>query len=77
MYILIDLCEKINFVCGSNGMIIYFRVPKEASQKRWLRKPENQNYFRGPENVRRVQEWRIANPGYSCRKKRYVTRTLL
>jgi hypothetical protein len=45
------------------------KASKESSQKRWLRKPENQNYFRGPVNVKRVQEWRIANPGYSCRKK--------
>jgi len=37
---------------------------KAASQKRWLAKPENQDYFRGPENVKRVQQWREANPGY-------------
>lgn len=37
---------------------------KAASQKKWLAKTENHNYFRGPENVRRVQEWRKGNPGY-------------
>jgi hypothetical protein len=40
------------------------KASKAASQKRWLAKPENKNYFRGPENVLRVQEWRKQNPGY-------------
>jgi hypothetical protein len=42
---------------------------KAASQARWLSKPENQDYFRGPENVARVQAWRSRHPGY-WRKKR-------
>ena len=37
---------------------------KAASQARWLSKPENQDYFRGPENVARVQAWRSRHPGY-------------
>ena len=37
---------------------------KAASQARWLAKPENQNYFRGPVNVARVQAWRARHPGY-------------
>lgn len=49
------------------------KASKALSQRRWLQKPENQNYFRGPENVRRVQQWRKANPGYwrrtSCNQK--------
>jgi len=40
------------------------KASKAASQKKWLSKPENQNYFSGPENVQRVQEWRKRNPGY-------------
>ena len=40
------------------------RASKTASQKKWLAKPENHNYFRGPDNVRRVQEWRKGKPGY-------------
>lgn len=44
------------------------RVSKATSQKRWLQKPENRDYFRGPENVERVQLWRKANPGYWRRK---------
>jgi hypothetical protein len=45
------------------------RAGKAASQKLWLDKPENRDYFHGPDNVRRVQEWRNAHPEY-CRKKR-------
>ena len=37
---------------------------KAASQQRWLQKPENQDYWCGPDNVARVQRWRKANPGY-------------
>jgi hypothetical protein len=40
------------------------KASKAASQRRWLAKPENQDYFRGPENMARVQEWRRAHPGY-------------
>ena len=54
----------------------YCRLPecrdasKAASQKKWLEKPENQDYFLGPENVKRVQRWRKNNPGYSKRKSK-------
>ncbi len=37
---------------------------KVDSQRRWLHKPENVDYFRGADNVKRVQLWRQANPGY-------------
>ncbi len=40
------------------------KASKAASQKRWLQKPENRDYFSGPGNVKRVQLWREANPGY-------------
>ena len=40
------------------------KASKHASQQHWLSKPENQDYFRGPEHVKRVQAWRKANPGY-------------
>jgi hypothetical protein len=43
---------------------------KAESQSRWLQKPENRDYFRGPEHVLRVQRWRAANPGYWRRIKR-------
>ena len=37
---------------------------KKASRRRWLQKPKNRDYFRGPENVIRVQQWRNENPRY-------------
>lgn len=40
------------------------KASKAASQRVWLAKAENQNYFRGPENVARVQAWREAHPQY-------------
>jgi len=47
------------------------RASKGASQERWLRRAENRDYFRGPENVERVRTWRAVNPGYGrrCRRK--------
>ena len=41
---------------------------KVDSQRRWRQKPENVDYFRGSDNVKRVQLWRQANPGYWRRK---------
>ncbi len=40
------------------------RASKAESQRRWLAKPDNREYFRGPENVERVRAWRAARPGY-------------
>ena len=45
---------------------------KSASQKKWLSKPENKNYFKGSEHVERVQVWRKKNPGYWKRSKTKV-----
>ena len=45
------------------------RASKAASQRRWLRKPVNRDYFRDDKNVQRVQEWRRAHPGYWKRTK--------
>jgi len=41
---------------------------KRASQAKWLAKPENRDYHRGPAAVARVRAWRQAHPGYSRRK---------
>ena len=41
-----------------------------ASQAAWLAKPQNQDYFRDPLHVARVQTWRVAHPGYSRSKPR-------
>jgi hypothetical protein len=35
-----------------------------------LGKPGNRDYFRGPENVQRVQDWRVEHPGYWKRQSR-------
>ena len=40
------------------------KASKAASQRRWLNKASNKNYFRGAENVQRVQAWRQTHPGY-------------
>lgn len=40
------------------------RASKAASQRRWLSKAANRDYFRGLENMRRVQEWRKRHPQY-------------
>jgi hypothetical protein len=37
---------------------------KAARQRRWLGKPENREYFRGPVHVERVRAWRADHPGY-------------
>jgi hypothetical protein len=42
---------------------------KKESQRKWLNKPENNDHFRGPENVLRVQQWRAEHPGYWRRNK--------
>jgi hypothetical protein len=52
------------------------KAGKAASQKRWLSKPENQNYFRGSDSVQRVQRWRQGHPGYWRRKQRPAGNTL-
>ena len=49
---------------------------KQASQQRWLSLPDNRDYFRGPENVKRVPEWRAEHPGYWKRRPRKARRTL-
>ena len=40
------------------------RASKAQSQRQWLTKPANRNYFRGPEHLERVRAWRAAHPGY-------------
>ena len=48
------------------------KASKAASQKKWLSKAENKDYFKGPEQVERVREWRRQNPGYWKLSKRPV-----
>jgi len=44
------------------------KASKAASQQKWLQKSENKDYFKGPENTCRVQDWRKEHPGYWKRK---------
>lgn len=37
---------------------------KRKSQRRWLNKPENRDYFSGPEHAERVRAWRATHPKY-------------
>lgn len=37
---------------------------KRQAQARWLAKAENKNHFKGPVQVDRVRQWRLAHPGY-------------
>lgn len=41
------------------------KARKHLSHKSWLKRPQNQDYFCGPDNVQRVQQWRAKNPYYS------------
>jgi len=44
------------------------KASKQSSQRQWLER--SPDYFRGPEHVERVRNWRAAHPGYSRGKKR-------
>lgn len=52
------------------------RARKAHSQRGWLTKPENADYFRGETNVARVQAWRKSHPGYWRRAKGKRARAL-
>ena len=45
------------------------QASKAASQRRWLQKPGNRDYFTGPTQVERVRQWRQAHPGYWRRQR--------
>ena len=40
------------------------RASHAASQRRWAAKSENHEFVSGPDEVKRVQAWRKAHPGY-------------
>ena len=44
------------------------KASKARAQRRWRQKPENRDYFCGPEQVERVRRWREQHPGYSRRR---------
>jgi hypothetical protein len=49
------------------------KASKAASQRRWLAKAQNHDYYRGMANVERVRAWRAAHPGYWRRPGRQST----
>ncbi len=70
-------CSKLFCPDPHNGNRQHFCKEKECrkaskadSQKRWVEKPENQDYFSGIKNVERVQDWRKNHPGYWRRNPR-------
>ncbi|MBM3226799.1 MAG: hypothetical protein FJZ47_23795 [Candidatus Tectomicrobia bacterium] len=46
---------------------------KAASPRRWLQKPGNRAYVRGPLQVERVRQWRQAHPDYWRRQATHAT----
>ena len=52
------------------------KARKRESQRGWLAKPENQNYFRDEANSQRVRDWQKEHPGYWKNTARYRRRTL-
>jgi hypothetical protein len=44
------------------------KASKKNSQRRWLSKPENEDYFQSKQNQERVTQWRGEHPGYSRKK---------
>ncbi|OQW95436.1 MAG: hypothetical protein BWK77_07430 [Verrucomicrobia bacterium A1] len=46
------------------------RASKRARQTKWRASPKGCDYFQGPENVARVQQWRTAHPQYWRRQGR-------
>lgn len=70
-------CRELFCPDSHNGNRQHFCKKKECrkaskadSQKRWVEKPENLDYFSGIKNVERVQDWRKNHPGYSQRNPR-------
>ena len=46
------------------------RASKTASQRRWLSRPENADYFQGVDNAARVRAWQAAHPGYWKKRRK-------
>jgi hypothetical protein len=51
------------------------KASKAESQRRWLGKADNAEYFRGTQNAARVRAWQAAHPGYwrdRCKERKVV-----
>ena len=69
-------CNELSFADARNRRHQRFcskpecrRASKAASQRRWTARPENQNYFKGPENCERSKQWRKDHPDYQRNKR--------
>jgi hypothetical protein len=52
------------------------KASKRESQRIWLAKSGNQDYFRDAKNAKRVRDWQKEHPGYWKNTARYRRRTL-
>ena len=59
-------CVKRQRYCSES---VCRKASKAASQRRWLDKPDNRDYFKGADHVERVRAWRQAHPGYWRRQR--------
>ncbi len=46
------------------------KARKVESQRQWLSRPENADYFCGAQNAARVRQWQAAHPGYWKQRRR-------
>jgi len=46
------------------------KARKVDSQRRWLSRPENADYFHGADNAARARAWQAAHPGYWKKRRR-------
>lgn len=49
---------------------------KAAQQRVWSQRSTNRDYWRGPEEVERVRQWRRTHPGYGKRRVQRTSATL-
>ena len=52
------------------------QVRKAAQQRVWSQRPANRDYWRGPQEVERVRQWRRAHPGYWKRGRQRTSTAL-
>ena len=53
------------------------RASRTHSQTKWLNRPENAQYFKGPANALRAKLWRAANPRPNARSSRKEMQRLI
>jgi hypothetical protein len=76
-------CKELflpNFRCGARQRFCLKpqcrQARKRESQRAWLAKPENRDYFWDAKNAERVRDWQREHPGYWKNTSRYRRRTL-